>query len=135
VGGKVLQQLKVIGRVHKKRVEQAGFAVLKAPDIPSILVETGYISNKYEENNLRSKKHQQKLAQAMLSGVRGYFRNNAPPGSLLARVDRKHTIRRGETLSGIASKYQISQRKLRSTNQLASNTVLKIGQTLRIPVM
>jgi N-acetylmuramoyl-L-alanine amidase len=135
VGGKVLQQLKVIGRVHKKRVEQAGFAVLKAPDIPSILVETGYISNKYEENNLRSKKHQQKLARAMLGGVRSYFRNNAPPGTLLARVDRKHTIRRGETLSGIASKYQISQRKLRSTNQLASNTVLKIGQTLRIPIM
>jgi N-acetylmuramoyl-L-alanine amidase len=135
VGGKVLQQLKVIGRVHKKRVEQAGFAVLKAPDIPSILVETGYISNKYEENNLRSKKHQQKLARAMLGGVRGYFRNNAPPGTLLARVDRKHTIRRGETLSGIASKYQISQGKLRSTNQLAFNTVLKIGQTLRIPVM
>jgi N-acetylmuramoyl-L-alanine amidase len=111
VGGKVLQQLKVIGRVHKKRVEQAGFAVLKAPDIPSILVETGYISNKYEENNLRSKKHQQKLARAMLGGVRGYFRNNAPPGTLLARVDRKHTIRRGETLSGIASKYRVSQRR------------------------
>jgi N-acetylmuramoyl-L-alanine amidase len=138
VGGKVLQQLKVIGRVHKNRVEQAGFAVLKAPDIPSILVETGYISNKYEENNLRSKKHQHKLARAMLGGVRSYFRHNrhnAPPGTLLARADRKHTIRRGETLSGIASKYQISQRTLRSTNRLASNTVLKIGQTLRIPVM
>ncbi len=135
VGGKVLQQLKVIGRVHKNRVEQAGFAVLKAPDIPSILVETGYISNKYEENNLRNKKHQRKLASAMLSGVRGYFRHNAPPGTLLAQVDRKHTIRRGETLSGIASRYQISQRTLRSTNRLASNTVLKIGQTLRIPVM
>ena len=135
VGGKVLQQLKVMGRVHKDRVEQAGFAVLKAPDIPSILVETGYISNKYEENNLRNKKHQRKLASAMLSGVRGYFRHNAPPGTLLAQVDRKHTIRRGETLSGIASKYQISQRTLRSTNKLALNTVLKIGQTLRIPVM
>ena len=135
VGGKVLQQLKVIGRVHKNRVEQAGFAVLKAPDIPSILVETGYISNKYEENNLRNKKHQHKLARAMLGGVRSYFRHNAPPGTLLARADRKHTIRRGETLSGIASKYQISQRTLRSTNRLASNTVLKIGQTLRIPVM
>ncbi|MCK4587667.1 MAG: N-acetylmuramoyl-L-alanine amidase, partial [Gammaproteobacteria bacterium] len=82
VGGKVLQQLKVMGRVHKDRVEQAGFAVLKAPDIPSILVETGYISNKYEENNLRNKKHQRKLASAMLSGVRGYFRHNAPPGTL-----------------------------------------------------
>lgn len=135
VGGKVLQHLKVMGRVHKDRVEQAGFAVLKAPDIPSILVETGYISNKYEENNLRSKKHQRKLASAMLSGVRGYFRHNAPPGTLLAQVDRKHTIRRGETLSGIASKYRISQRTLRSTNQLALNTVLKVGQTLRIPVM
>lgn len=133
VGDEVLKQLKTVGRVHKKRVEQAGFAVLKAPDIPSILVETGYISNRHEERNLRDRNHQRKLARAMLNGISNYFDDNAPPGTLLAMADRKHVIRRGETLSGIAQTYQVSQRKLRAANQLASNAVLKIGQTLRIP--
>ncbi|WP_455199354.1 N-acetylmuramoyl-L-alanine amidase [Kaarinaea lacus] len=133
VGGEVLKQLKTVGRVHKNRVEQAGFAVLKAPDIPSILVETGYISNRHEEKKLRDGRHQRKLAHAMLNGIRHYFDDNAPPGTLLAMADRKHVIRRGDTLSGIAQAYQVSLRNLRSANQLASNSVLKIGQTLRIP--
>lgn len=135
VGGEVLKQLKTVGRVHKNRVEQAGFAVLKAPDIPSILVETGYISNRHEERKLRDRSHQRKLARAMLNGVRNYFNDNAPPGTLLALADRKHVIRRGETLSGIAETYRVSQRQLRAANQLASNAVLKIGQTLRIPTL
>lgn len=133
VGSEVLQHLKTVGRVHKSRVEQAGFAVLKAPDIPSILVETGYISNRHEERHLKDRNHQRKLAQAMLKGIRGYFDDNAPPGTLLAMADRKHVIRKGDTLSGIAEAYQISQKRLRAVNQLASNAVLKIGQTLRIP--
>ncbi|WP_455217288.1 N-acetylmuramoyl-L-alanine amidase [Kaarinaea lacus] len=133
VGGEVLKQLKTVGRVHKNRVEQAGFAVLKAPDIPSILVETGYISNRNEEKKLKDPRHQRKLAHAMLNGIRDYFDDNAPPGTLLAMADRKHVIRRGDTLSGIAEAYQVSLGKLRSANQLASNSVLKIGETLRIP--
>lgn len=133
VGGEVLKQLRTVGRVHKNRVEQAGFAVLKAPDIPSILVETGYISNRQEEKNLRDKHHQRKLASAMLEGIRSYFDDNAPPGTLLAMADRKHVIRRGDTLSGIAQTYQVSTDRLRVVNQLAANAVLKIGQTLRIP--
>jgi len=133
VGSDVLQNLRTVGRIHKNRVEQAGFAVLKAPDIPSILVETGYISNRHEELQLRSKRHQKKLAKAILKGIKRYFDHSAPPGTLLAMADHKHVIRRGETLSGIAEHYQVSQKLLRTTNQLASNETLRIGQTLLIP--
>jgi N-acetylmuramoyl-L-alanine amidase len=134
VGSNVLGELKKIGKVHKKRVEQAGFMVLKSPDIPSILVETGYISNKREERNLRSKAHQRKLARAMLKGVKRFFAHNAPPGTRLAMVEQKHVIRPGETLSGIAQRYSISQLALRSANKLASSRI-KIGQVLRIPTL
>jgi N-acetylmuramoyl-L-alanine amidase len=134
VGGHVLKELGHIGKVHKNRVEQAGFVVLKSPDIPSILVETGYISNRREERNLRNPQYQRKLARAVMKGVQGYFSRNAPPGSLLALAETKHVIRRGETLSGIAQRYQVSQLTLRSANNLV-NDVLRIGQTLRIPTM
>ena len=77
VGTNVLGEMGKINRLHKKQVEQAGFAVLKAPDIPSILVETAFISNPQEEQLLRSAEHQQRLAQAMLSGIQGYFSGGA----------------------------------------------------------
>jgi N-acetylmuramoyl-L-alanine amidase len=133
VGSDVLHNLRTVGRIHKNRVEQAGFAVLKAPDIPSILVETGYISNRHEERLLRSKRHQQRLAKAILKGIKQYFDHSAPPGTLLARSEHKHVIRRGETLSEIAQRYQVSQKLLITTNQLASNDMLRAGQTLLIP--
>ena len=77
VGTTVLGEMGKINRLHKKQVEQAGFAVLKAPDIPSILVETAFISNPEEERLLRSSAHQQRLAQALLSGIQGYFSGGA----------------------------------------------------------
>lgn len=73
VGGNVLGEIGKINRLHKKTVERAGFAVLKAPDIPSILVETAFISNPEEERLLRSPSHQDKIAKAMLAGVSDYF--------------------------------------------------------------
>ncbi len=76
VGDRVLSEIGKINRLHKKRVERAGFAVLKAPDIPSILVETAFISNPEEERLLRSPAHQDRIAQAMLTGVTGYFASN-----------------------------------------------------------
>jgi len=76
VGTNVLSEMGKINRLHKRQVEQAGFAVLKAPDIPSILVETAFISNPEEERLLRSSSHQQKLAQAMLSGIQQYFHSS-----------------------------------------------------------
>lgn len=134
VGGQVLKELQDVGEVHKLHVEQAGFVVLKSPDTPSILVETGFISNPREERNLRDDQYQEKLAQAMLKGVRAYFTQNPPPGTVLAESERRHVIQRGETLSSIAQRYQISNVDLRSANSLTDD-ILKIGQTLRIPVL
>ena len=137
MGDLMLGELKRITRVHKPRVEQAGFVVLKSPDIPSVLVETGFISNSREERKLRDPRYQQKLAKAMLRGVKHYFASNAPPGTLLAlrsAGEKQHVIRPGDTLSGIAQKYRISQKYLRTANNLTSDR-LKVGQTLRIPLM
>lgn len=138
VGDKVLNELGTVAKLHgNRRVEQAGFMVLKSPDVPSILIETGYISNRQEEKNLRSKNYQQKMVKAMLKGIRRYFANNAPPGTLLAQAqaDREHVIRRGETLSGIAQRYRVSQLALRSANRMDNKDLLRVGQTLRIPVI
>ncbi len=78
LGQAVLSHLGKVGRLHKATVEQAGFAVLKAPDIPSILVETGFISNPEEESKLRDDDYQTKLAEALMSGIRRYFERNPP---------------------------------------------------------
>lgn len=80
----VLRQLKAIGPVHKRRVERAAFVVLKSPDIPSMLVETAFISNPKEAKRLGSAKHQQRLARAILGGVKRYFRGHAPAGTWFA---------------------------------------------------
>lgn len=78
LGEAVLSQIGSINRLHKPRVEQAGFAVLKAPDIPSILVETAFISNPDEEKKLKDKQYQQKMAKAIATGIEGYFAKNPP---------------------------------------------------------
>ncbi len=130
VASNMLGELKRVGKTHKSTVQSAGFMVLKSPDIPSILVETAFISNPTEETNLRSSRYQAKLAKAMLNGIRDYFDNNPPPGTL--RVARKHTIKRGDTLSEIAAAYQVSLTSLRGFNSLKSDR-LKVGDTLRIP--
>jgi len=77
LGKNVLTEIKSVNRLHKKRVEQAGFAVLKAPDIPSILIETAFISNRKEEMNLRSKYFQKKLSLGILKGIKKYIRGNS----------------------------------------------------------
>ncbi|MBA2660409.1 MAG: N-acetylmuramoyl-L-alanine amidase [Nitrosospira sp.] len=78
LGREVLSQIGDINHLHKSDVEQAGFAVLKSPDIPSILVETAFISNPDEEKKLKNAAYQDKLAEAMLAGIKRYFANNPP---------------------------------------------------------
>jgi N-acetylmuramoyl-L-alanine amidase len=78
LGSHLLRQIGGVGRLHKPRVEQAGFAVLKAPDIPSVLVETAFISNPEEEEKLRSESYQQKLTDALMRGILQYFSRNPP---------------------------------------------------------
>ncbi|MGH8509796.1 MAG: N-acetylmuramoyl-L-alanine amidase [Gammaproteobacteria bacterium] len=84
VGGRVLQRLNRLGRIHHQGVQRAGFAVLKSPDIPSVLVETAFITNPLEERKLTDPRHQEAMAAAILEGIRAYFREAAPPGTLLA---------------------------------------------------
>jgi N-acetylmuramoyl-L-alanine amidase len=140
VGGEVIRQLSTIGRVHRSKVQQAGFLVLKSPDVPSILVETAYISNPDEEKKLRSRSHQDKLAGAILGGIRKYFYENPPPNTLIAMNQRRtparqvsHVISRGDTLSEIAERYNVSMTAIRSANRLSSDNV-RVGQRLTIPV-
>ncbi len=90
VAEEVLAGLKKVGRVHKPGVESAAFAVLKSPDIPSLLVEAAFISNPQEEKKLNSSAYQRKLASAVAAGVKRYFEDNAPDGTLLA--NRKQVV-------------------------------------------
>jgi len=78
LGGAVLGELERVNRLHKPRVEQAGFAVLKAPDVPSILIETAFISNPEEEKRLRDDDYQDRMARAILAGIKRYFAKNPP---------------------------------------------------------
>ncbi len=130
VADRVLKGLLSIGKVHKSHVQSAGFAVLKSPDIPSILIETAFISNPHEEKKLVNSAHQDKLVKAIVRGLNGYFREFAPEGSILA--SRTHVIERGETLSTIAQQYKISLEKLRRVNDI-DDDFLRVGQVITIP--
>ena len=125
-----LRELKTVGKVHKRHVERAGFAVLKSPDIPSILIELAFISNPTEEQNLKSRSHQQKMVKAIARGLKQYFERRPPDNTLFAV--KTHTIKRGDTLSALAQKYQTTSRRLMALNDLESDS-LKVGQVIRIP--
>ena len=128
-----VRQLKKVTKMHKKRPEAMSLAVLKSADIPSVLIETGFISNPREEKNLNSSAHQQKLAKAIYTAVDNYFAASPPSGTLYAKTGfKKHRVTRGESLSLLAKRYNVSVNTLKSTNNLKSNTV-RIGQTLKIP--
>ena len=136
VGAQVLKSLDGVTRLHKKRVEQAGFVVLKSPDIASILIETGFISNPTEARRLSRPAYQQKMAGAIFNGVKRYFQDKPPAGTLLAERKRQsgvvHIIARGDTLSDIAQRYHVSISDLRRYNSLKSSRI-KIGQRIKIP--
>jgi N-acetylmuramoyl-L-alanine amidase len=130
VANEVLKKLKGNGKLHKRHVQQAGFLVLKSPDIPSILVETAFISNPQEERNLKSGRYQTKLAKSILSGVRNFFAKNAPVGTRMAAL--RHTIARGDTLSHVANRYGVTTKAILAHNSLKS-TVVRVGQVIDIP--
>ncbi len=133
-GQAVLANLGRITRLHKKRVEQAAFVVLKSPDMPSILVETGFISNPDEARRLSQAEHQDKVARAIAKGIEQFMRSNPPPDTLLSSVggEMRYTIVRGDTLSKIAERYGVTSRLLRSRNGLANDSI-KVGQIIMIP--
>ncbi len=133
VAQRLLQRLDDLGPLHSRQVQRAGFAVLKAPDIPSILVETAFISNRDEERRLRDPQQQQKLARSLLDGIRGYFEDYRPQRVVAAANSaREHVVRRGDTLSEIAMRYGTSIARLRKTNDLRGDR-LQVGDRLQIP--
>ncbi len=136
LGRLILQQIEGVARLHKKQVEQAGFAVLKSPDVPSLLIETGFISNPQEAERLATAAYQDKMAWAIRRGIQTWFARQPPPGTLLAwqreQGGREVTIAAGDTLSQIAEQFGVSVAEIKSTNGL-SRDVIYVGQTLVIP--
>jgi len=136
VGAAILDTMAPVTKLHKKDVEEAGFLVLKSPDIPSVLVETGFISNPGEAKRLRSVDFQNRIATAIATGIRNYMSASAPDGTLVAWQRRqggqRYTISRGDTLSDIASRYGTSTRRIKEANGMR-NDVIRIGQVITIP--
>ncbi|WP_346838526.1 N-acetylmuramoyl-L-alanine amidase [Microbulbifer sp. SAOS-129_SWC] len=136
VAASVLSQLRTVTHLHKNRVEQANFSVLRSPDVPSILVETGFITNPYEARRLRDPSFQRKLAQKLSEGIVAHFNKRPPAGTWLAAnrsaAERRHIIARGDTLSGIAARYNVSVAALKQLNGMTSSAI-RVGQTLTIP--
>lgn len=160
VAGDILKDLGAVTTLHKSRPESASFAVLKSPDIPSILVETGFISNPKEERLLSSHQHQESIATAIYKGVSRYFHSNPPADTLIAKQNGarsssisstksastgissrpsvrssgtvKHKVSRGESLSAIAQRYQVPMSSIKRANGMKTD-VVQLGQTLVIP--
>lgn len=157
VGNDVIKQIGSFNPLHKGSVEQAGFVVLKSPDIPSLLVETGFITTPAEARLLQTPAHQQKLATAISTGIQRYFRRHPPPGTALAPsatratpaastaarapapsntnvrgVGGRHRVSAGETLSSIAAAYGTDIATLKRLNALKRDQV-NVGQVLKLP--
>ncbi|KUM38585.1 N-acetylmuramoyl-L-alanine amidase [Pseudomonas sp. EpS/L25] len=145
VGQTILGQVGRATKLLHSRVEQAGFVVLKSPDIPSILVETGFITNANESAKLASPAHQGLLARQIQAGVVQYFQHRPPPGTYLAwqREQRggklgivrgvdQHRVQPGESLSLIARRYDVDLSTLRAANRLKGDRI-RSGQVLTIP--
>ena len=138
IGNVIISSLKTFAHLHDDDVDQAAFVVLKSPDIPSLLIETGFLSNPQEEQRLRTQSYQNKIAQSIKHGIVSYFQVQPPRGTALALQRQRrqnetwHTVSRGDTLSYIAFRYHVSTASLRQTNHLSSD-VIRVGQQLRIP--
>lgn len=129
----IIDEMSRITKMHKTEPQAASFAVLKSPDKPSILVETGFISNPQEERLLNSNAHQQKLARAVYNGIRQYFINNPLDNTLLANQGSiSYTVKSGDSLSVLAERYGTTIAAIKRENKLSSS-MLRIGQKLTIP--
>ncbi len=136
LGSRVLDEMDLISKLHRQQVEQASFAVLKSPDIPSILIETGFISNPVEARLLRTREYQRKIARAIHKGVTSWFIEHPPANTLLAwqkqQIKREYVINSGDTLSEIAQRFNVTVMTLRTHNALSNNRI-RVGQKLLIP--
>lgn len=137
---RVLAELDHVGQLKKSEVQHASLIVLTSPDVPSMLVETAFISNPEEERRLRDPAHQERLAGAIHAGLRRYFYDNPPPGTrvaILAARERgqalRHVVSPGETLGDVAGRYSVGVDALRQKNRIDGETIAS-GTILEIPV-
>ena len=134
LGRNVVNNLQKITRLHSDRVEQASLYVLTSPDIPAILVETGFISNPDEELLLNTRSHQLKIANTIAQGIQKYLIDNPIQDTLFtARTfGGKYIVKKSDTLSTIGKKFNVSVTRLTQLNVI-KNGILFIGQVIRIP--
>ncbi|CAK3395751.1 N-acetylmuramoyl-L-alanine amidase [Vibrio crassostreae] len=134
----ILSEMGKVAKLHNSKPINTSLAVLRSPQIPSVLVETGFISNPTEEKLLFQRSHQDKLARSVTKAVVKYLKANPPEGIILSNATSstgsvsQHKVSRGESLSVIASKYGTSTQTLMKFNNLKSSS-LAIGQILKIP--
>jgi len=138
LGQMVLNSMGGVSKLHKSRVEQAGFAVLKSPDIPSLLIETGFLSNPGEARKLKTSHYQNQMARAIFKGIKRYFVQTPPPGTYLASIRdnsnrlKEYVIAPGDTLSVIAQRHSTSMATLKQLNGL-KNSIIRVGQVIKVP--
>ena len=138
VGDSIIASMGSVTHMRRTNVEQAAFVVLKSPDIPSLLIETGYVTNPTDAQNLASPAHRRRLASSIVDGITQYFWNKPPRGSLIAwqkangGAPQQYIVSRGDSLSIIADRYNVSLAQLKAANGLHSNTI-QVGQKLTIP--
>ena len=140
-GTKVIAEMKGVARMHRRQLEQANFVVLRSPDIPSLLVELGFLSNDQDVARLTKASEQKKVAQAIRRGIVRYFEASPPPNTQLyvqtrgegaSTAARSYRVKKGDNLSKIAATNGISLDRLRRANNLSSDNI-RIGQRLIIP--
>ncbi len=142
----VLKELSTINNLHRGRVESAAFVVLKSLEIPSMLVETAYISNPKEEMQLSQTAYQAKLASAIFKGVNSYYKRyipkaryqvkskskTKPKSKVSPKSYQRYTVRKGDTLMSIVRKHKVTLSQLKNANDL-QDTTIRSGQRLKIP--
>lgn len=140
-GTKVIAEMKGVARMHRRQLEQANFVVLRSPDIPSLLVELGFLSNDQDVARLTKDSEQKKVAQAIRRGIVRYFEASPPPNTQLyvqtrgegaSMAARSYRVKKGDNLSKIAANNGVSLDRLRRANNLSSDNI-RIGQRLIIP--
>ncbi len=141
IGNSLIASLDQITKMRRTTVEQAAFVVLKSADIPSLLIESGYITNATDAKNLDSPRWRQKFADAVVEGITHWFYQRPPRGSLIAwqqanpqqpRLDVSYTVKRGDSLSELADQYGVTMTSLKFANEMDTSSI-QVGQILTIP--
>ena len=133
LGKKILDELGGLTKLHSERVEQAGFVVLRALAIPSVLVEVGYLTNRNDFKRLAKADHRQRLAASILRGIQRYC-HSRPECPLLWTPNKVYKVRPGDSLSKIADRYHSSVKAIKQKNGLRDD-VIHIGEELIIPIL